>query len=94
MADTIKIERVGGLGGFGLPGGKLRSFGQLDLANLPAHIQAAVEELFNKPASGQHMPDAFRYRLTRSTPSGEHTVEVPESDVPEAVANAVKDELL
>ena len=94
MAGTIKIERVGGLGGFGLPGGKLRSFGQLDLANLPAHIQAAVEELFNKPASGQHMPDAFRYRLTRSTPSGEHTVEVPESDVPEAVANAVKDELL
>lgn len=94
MAETIKIERVGGLGGFGLPGGKLRSFGQLDLANLPAHIQAAIDDLFNKTPSGQHTPDAFRYRLTRSTPSGDHTVEVPESAVPEAVANAVKDELL
>lgn len=94
MNGTLKIERLGGLAGFGLPQSRLRSVGQLDLSALPAHVLSAVDALFDRPNDPQHSPDAFRYRLTRSTPAGEHTIEVPESAVPEAVSSAVQDELL
>ena len=94
MAGLLKIERLGGFAGFGLPSGRVRSIGQLDLSALPSHLRAAIDALFDRPPAPQHMPDAFRYKLTRTTPSGENTIEVPESAVPQAVADAVKDELL
>ena len=94
MGDVVQIERVGGMAGFGLPGGHLRSTGQVDLSTLSAQDQASVDALFAHPPGRQPVPDAFRYRLTRSTLDGKQTVEVPESDVPASIAGAVKDELL
>ncbi|TBB15615.1 hypothetical protein ELH51_36405 (plasmid) [Rhizobium ruizarguesonis] len=94
MSD-LKIEKLGGLAGFGLPMSRLKSFGRLDTAHLTKDEQAAVDALFSggdntgEPASA----DEFRYRITRETAEGADTIEVPESVVPPALAAAVKDEI-
>ncbi len=64
------------------------------MSELPDAERSAVEALFESPRpSGPSMPDAFRYRVTRQTPSGPQTVEVPEDRVPMVLRNSVKDEL-
>jgi hypothetical protein len=94
---TLKIERIGGLAGFGLAGSKLSSSGEQVLSALSAADQAAIEALFHGPA---HQPgldqtrDGFRYRLTRVTNGKNQTVEVPESAVPSALMACVSDKLL
>lgn len=94
---TLKIERVGGLAGFGLPGSRIKSSGEHAIAALSAADQALVEALFQKPAA-QHKPgqerDAFRYRITRTKDGQEHTIEVPEAAVPQALKACVSDKLL
>jgi hypothetical protein len=91
---TLKIERIGGLAGFGLPGSKIKSSGEAATSALSADDQAAVEALFRGPAS-QPSPaqarDGFRYRITRDDGK---TVEVPESAVPSALKACVSDKLL
>ena len=94
MGEVVQIERVGGMAGFGHPGSRLRSTGQVDPSTLSSDDQASLDSLFAQPPVRKPMPDAFRYRLTRSTPDGKQTVEVPESAVPASIADAVKDELL
>ena len=92
--DRLKIERVGGLAGFGLPGSHLKSRGDVAVSELSPADRHAVDALFDSkamPAPG--MPDAFRYRITRETPKGPQTVEVPEDHVPLSLRNRVKDEL-
>jgi hypothetical protein len=93
----LKIERIGGLAGFGLAGSKLSSSGEQAISALSADDQASVEALFHGPA---HQPgadqtrDGFRYRLTRVTDGKNQTVEVPESAVPSALKACVSDKLL
>ena len=92
--DRLKIERVGGLAGFGLPGSHLKSRGDVAVSELSPADRHAVDALFDSkamPAPG--MPDAFRYRITRQTSQGPQTVEVPEEHVPMSLRNRVKDEL-
>lgn len=92
--DRLKIERVGGLAGFGLPGSHLKSRGDVAVADLSPADRHAVDALFESkamPAPG--MPDAFRYRITRQTPKGPQTIEVPENSVPPSLRNRVTDEL-
>jgi hypothetical protein len=94
--DLIEIERLGGLAGFGPPG-PLRSRGRIDSARLSARDRGQVEALFAPAASAAVPPppaDGFRYRLSRETPQGPQSVEVPESAVPESLRRAVKDELV
>lgn len=92
----LKIERKGGLAGFGLPNSRLRSRGAIDLQSLSASDRQAIEKLF---AGGAPSPapasqaDAFQYHLTMTTPQGEKTIVVPERQVPEAIRDAVHDEL-
>lgn len=90
---TLKIERIGGLGGFGGP--HLKSRGEYAVADLSKTDQAIVEKLFDggskAPTPGS--ADMFRYRITRPTPKGAQTIEVPESLVPAPLANSVKDTL-
>jgi hypothetical protein len=94
VTDEIKIERVGGLGGFGLAGSRIQSKGRVDLNKLSQTDRDTIERLFKSdhPKEGAS-PDAFRYRLTRTSSSGEHTVEVPEHQVPQAARDCVRDEL-
>jgi len=89
--DQLYIERVGGLGGFGGP--NLKSTGQVARSKLSAADQSAVEALFANPPSEAPKPDEFSYRLTRQTPSGPQTIQVPERHVPIAVRSIVKDKL-
>jgi hypothetical protein len=94
----VNIERKGGLAGFGLPNSRIRSRGSVDLRTLSLGDRQAIESLFvgrtpiAKPASPVQA-DAFHYHLTMTTPDGEKTVIVPEHQVPEAIRDAVQDEL-
>ena len=93
---TLKIERVGGLAGFGVPGSRVKSSGEVAVAALSAADQAMVETLFQDPAAQQKPGperDAFRYRITRTKDGQEHTIEVPEAAVPHAVKACVSDKL-
>lgn len=92
----LQVERIGGLAGFGAGGSHLRSQGQVDVASLSSEEQEAVEALFqSKPKTdSSKMRDGFRYRISRTTPSGTETVEAVESAVPPAIARCVKDELV
>ena len=95
--DELKIERLGGLGGFGLPGSHVRSEGTLATAQLPAAVRAEVDQLFADPDAHRGPSparDAFRYRITRTTPQGSQTIEVPESVVPDELQASVTDELI
>jgi hypothetical protein len=94
-SGSLKIERVGGLAGFGLPNSRVRSQGQVDLSTLSSVDQDRIDSLF----AGDHArattgADGFSYRLTRKAASGVESVEVPEQLVPHAVTSAVKDELI
>lgn len=93
----LKIERIGGLAGFGLPGSKLKSTGEQDIEALSAADRAAIEALFHDKAPQQKPGperDAFRYRLTREKNGQDETVEVPESVVPQAIKSCVTDKLM
>lgn len=94
MSDRLTVERVGGFGGFGLPGSHLKSSGEFALSELSADDRAAVKALFdNGTTPGKRHPDAFVYRITRQTPTGPHTVEMTEDKVPESVRARVVDRL-
>jgi hypothetical protein len=91
--DRLQIERMGGLAGFGGP--HLKSRGEMSLLQMSPADRQAVESLFSElattltPRPGH--ADAFRYRITRQTPSGPQTIEVPEERVPASVRDCVKD---
>lgn len=98
---VFKIERVGGLAGFGGPGARIASRGELAASALSAEEHSAVEALFKRHATGKTgsraappVADGFRYRISRTGAQGAETIEVPESDVPAALVRCVKDELL
>jgi hypothetical protein len=94
--SVLKIERLGGFGGFGSPGSRIRSRGTYPFAKLSQADQARVEDLFRAKEHGTSepsVPDGFRYRITRATPQGEETIEVPEGAVPADLQSSVKDEL-
>jgi hypothetical protein len=91
--DRLNIERVGGLAGFGLPGSRLKSKGDVPLSELSPSDRRALDALFESKAKAvSPMPDCFRYRITRQTPQGPQTIEVPEDLVPLVLRNCVKDD--
>jgi hypothetical protein len=95
--SMLKIEKIGGLAGMGLPGSKLKSSGEQSMSALSADDQASVEAMFRDPKAHReapHMRDGFRYRITRTVDGKEQTVEVPESAVPAALKACVTDRLL
>ena len=92
--DRIHIERTGGFAGFGLPGSHLQSRGEMALSELSPADRAAIDALFDgKGSAGAPMPDGFRYRITRQTAGRTQTIEAPESKVPAALRESVKDVL-
>ena len=94
--DTLKIERVGGFAGFGLPGSHLESRGEQSMSALSAADQASVEALFKRPTvatASEQVRDGFRYRITRTAKGRDQTVEVPEAAVPPVLKDCVTDTL-
>jgi Emfourin len=92
----VKVERMGGLGGFGLPGSRLRSRGEIDTDHLSAADRQAVDALFEGSAQpGSSKPDAFRYRLTcHDDTGGTRTVEAAQDQVPQSLQDCAQDELI
>jgi hypothetical protein len=94
---TVKIEKIGGLAGYGLPGSRLKSSGETATSALSPADQAWVEALFQKPARSQEAGkerDTHCYRITRTENGRDQTVEVPEAQVPHALKACVTDKLL
>jgi hypothetical protein len=86
----LRIERLGGLAGFG--GAKLRSTGEVELDELPGDERQLIESLFAKsPVPLDSGGDRFRYRLTLDTGQA---IELGEDMVPERLRNSVTDQLL
>jgi hypothetical protein len=97
-AHKLKVERKGGLAGFGLPNSRIRSLGSVDLRTLSSTDRQTVERMFaaGPPPASPARPvqaDAFQYHLTMTTPQGEKTVVVPEEHVPDAIRDSVHDEM-
>lgn len=96
-SKRLKIERLGGIAGFGM--GHLRSEGEIDLDELPEEERIAIERLLSKGGGsdgGGKSPvrDGFRYRLTWEEDGESCSVEIDESDTPERLRAAVKDRLV
>ena len=90
--DRLDVERLGGLAGFGGPGGHLKSKGTVDLRLLSKSDQDQVRALFGNPPSAVSVaPDAFWYRLTLYAPGGPKTIDVEEQQVPASICASVKD---
>lgn len=93
---TVKIEKIGGLAGYGLPGSRLKSSGETAISELSPGDQAWIEASFQKPPSQDvgNERDMHRYRITRTTNGRDQTIEVPEALVPHALKACVTDKLL
>jgi len=90
-SDRLEVERVGGFAGFG--GGHLRSRGSLAGRQLTPKERERIDALMTgRGLTAPATPDGFRYRLTLAG-SG-RSVEVGEADVPPAVRDCVRDELV
>jgi len=94
--SKLQVERIGGFAGFGGARSHLRSRGEIDLETLSPEDQRAVESLFHSHGNTEpsQVRDGFLYRITRTTPKGVETIEVPENLVPAAIVQHVKDEII
>ena len=92
----LSVERMGGLAGYGGPGARLRSRGQIEFSALSPADQEAMDKLFRSHGGVPPSPvrDGFRYRITRGGQAGSESIEVAEEQLPAAVTDCVRDELL
>ena len=96
----IRVERMGGVAGFGLAAGHLRSFGTIDTATLTPSEQKILDLLFSHRAQGKAAAhsgpacDAFCYLLSRGSGAATETIEAAEAALPAAVVQCVRDELV
>ena len=95
-SQTVDVERLGGFGGFGLPGSRIRSHGQLHWSQLSDADRQAVEHLLARkgPAPAGIGADGFRYRITVQRGGQPVAVEAAEDEVPASLRNCVSDELI
>ena len=94
--QTVEVERIGGFGGFGLPGSRIRSHGQLAWSQLSAADRKAVEHLLASkggPPTSKGA-DGFRYRITVQRGGQPVMLEAAEDEVPVSLRNCVSDELI
>jgi hypothetical protein len=93
--DMLVVERIGGLASFGGSGSRLRSMGKVDMSVLHAADREAVEALFasRRRFTAGSLRDGFRFRISRTTPTGVESVEAPENQVPAVLCQCVRDEI-
>jgi hypothetical protein len=92
---TLKVERIGGLAGFGGAKSRLKSDGEIAFSSLSLSDQKTVEALFkaqgNAPESQTR--DGFSYRVTRGGGAAGKTILVSEDKMPAALIACVKDRI-
>jgi len=92
--DHVKVERIDGFTGYGLPGSHLKSEGEIAISDLSPADLLALDALFSKNLlTSNPMADALRYRITRKVGNKLQTIEVPDELVPMSLKNCVKDTL-
>jgi hypothetical protein len=91
----LKVERIGGLAGFGGAKSRLKSDGEIAFSSLSLSDQKTVEALFkaqgNAPRSQTR--DGFSYRVTRGGGAAGETILVSEDKMPAALIACVKDRI-
>jgi hypothetical protein len=94
--SKLKIERIGGLAGFGSQNSHLRSIGEIDMDKLSEKDKKTVEDLFASQGKVKKKlaMDTFRYRISRMTSEGIESVEESEEKIPGAIKQTVKDEII
>lgn len=96
MTDIV-IERIGGIGGFGLPGSHIESRGEVAASALSAATRARVDLLFATYGKGKAAAtrgaDGFSYKISRTTVNGMEVITVPEAEVPAELRDSVTDRL-
>ena len=96
----VRVERIGGVVGFGLAAGHLRSIGTIDTATLQPAEQKILDLLFSHHAQGKTAAhaglacDAFSYLLSRGSGAATETIEAAEAALPAAVVQCVRDEIV
>ncbi len=91
----LRVERIGGLAGFGSAGSRLKSEGEIAFSALSVTDQKAVEALFKGKGktAPPHMRDGFSYRITRTGEGAGQAILVPEDQMPAALIACVKDRI-
>jgi hypothetical protein len=92
---VLKIERIGGLAGFGGAKSRLKSDGEIPFSELSSDDQKAVEAMFKAKGDTDQskMRDGFSYRVTRGGAAAGNTILVPEDKMPAALIACVKDRI-
>ena len=85
----ITIEATGG---FVYPAAHVRTWGEVELGQLPAEERAAVERLFERGSSEPGSEP--RYRLTWQEHGRSREVEVGESELPASLRSSLKTDLV
>ena len=72
----LKIERIGGLAGFGGKNSHLRSVGEISMDELSTADLKAVEGLFMSHGKVERSlnSDSFRYKISRMTANGMESI--------------------
>lgn len=94
--SKLKIERLGGIAGFGIKNSHLHSSGEIDIDDLSKEDKKVVENLFNShdKVETSLKRDNFRYKISRITSTGIESIEADEEKIPVAVIQCVKDEII
>lgn len=86
----FRIERTGGLAGFGSPASRVKSVADVELDELAPADRTAVEALFRRgPREVAPVTDGFVYRLTR----GAEQAQALEDEVPSAVLDRIQTQI-
>jgi hypothetical protein len=91
----LKVERIGGLAGYGGAGSRLKSEGQMQFSTLSPADQKQVESMFKMrtKAGTSQVRDGFRYRISRGGGAAGDVIEVSEDKMPAALIACVKDRI-
>lgn len=92
----LSVERIGGLGGFGLPGSHLKSKGEISTNALSQEELRKLDAYFEgtlSTKSSSKTADGFKYRITKKVGADLKTIELSEELTPALIRNCVKDTL-
>ncbi|MFM7315450.1 MAG: protealysin inhibitor emfourin [bacterium] len=91
---VYRVEKLGGLAGFGGPLSRVKSVGQMDESALDEPVRQFLRDRFASTSSTETMgrPDEFQYKITLETSGVEKTIILPESQTPLVIRQSVRDE--
>ena len=94
--SKLKIEKIGGMAGFGGKNSHLSSRGEIETKDLSHEDKKVVEGLFASQSKTKSTlaRDTFRYRISRTTPNGTESIEAEEEKIPDILKQCVRDGII